>query len=520
MQSGRQFILAVALALAGVSTLWAQPPSTLAGKIEELMRRPEYKQARWGILIVDSKTGDKVYEHQADQLFVPASTTKLYSCAAALMALGADHRFRTPVRRRGEVLDGRLYGDLILDSQGDLTLGGRTNARGTMDFKDNDHIYANGSANGEVTTTNPLAGLEELAKQIADAGIKQVIGDVLVDDRLFEHARSSGSGPEVVSSIMVNDNCIDVIVHPAAVAGLTAKVEMRPATAYFQMDADVKTVEADKPINIEIVGTGPHSFKVRGQMPIRAKPLVRFFPVEEPARLARALFIEALRSRGVSVSAGMFEESAKPLPSREEVAKLPAIATLVSLPFSEVVKVTLKVSHNLYASTLPMLVAAHSGSRTLSQGLRAQGKLLSECGVDTATISFGGGAGGASADAVTPAASVQLLRGIRTRPEFPAFYAGLPILGVDGTLAEVVPANSPAKGKVHAKTGTLGWRDLMGGRDLLTSKALAGYLTTAKGRELTIAFYINNVPLPAEVTSVREGKMLGSLCELVYLNAP
>ena len=520
MQSGRRFILVVALSLVGVPTLWAQAPSALAGKIEELMHRPEYKQARWGILIVDSKTGDKVYEHQADQLFIPASTTKLYSCAAALMALGADHRFHTPVRRHGEVVDGRLYGDLILDAQGDPTLGGRTNAKGTMDFKDNDHIYANGGANGEVTATNPLAGLEELAKQVADAGIKQVTGDVLVDDRLFEHARSSGSGPDVVSAIMVNDNCMDVIVHPAAVAGLSAKVEMRPATAYYQMEADVKTVEADKPIIIDVIGTGPRSFKVRGQMPIRAKPLVRFFPVEDPARLARALLIEALRIRGVSVSAGIFEDPSKPLPSREEVAKLPAIATLVSLPFSEVVKVTLKVSHNLYASTLPLLVAVHSGGRTLSQGLRAQGKLLHECGVDSATISFGGGAGGASADAVTPAATVQLLRGMRTRPEFPALYAGLPILGMDGTLAEVVPANSPAKGKVHAKTGTLGWRDLMGSRDLLTSKALAGYLTTAKGRELTIAFFINNVPLPAGVTSVREGKMLGSLCELVYLNAP
>jgi serine-type D-Ala-D-Ala carboxypeptidase/endopeptidase (penicillin-binding protein 4) len=521
MRVSRWSELALIVLLGSAPTLWAQAPSSpLASKIEEVMQRPEYKHARWGILIVDSKNGETVYAHQADQLFIPASTTKLYSCAAALMALGADHRFKTPVRRRGDVLDGRLTGDLILEGQGDPTLGGRTNAQGQMDFKDNDHIYANGGAKGELTETNPLAGLESLAKQIADAGIKQVAGDVLVDDRLFEHAHSSGSGPDVVSSIMVNDNCIDVVVHPATVAGQPAKVQMRPETAYYQMDADVKTVEADKPVSIEVVGTGPHSFKVRGQMPIRPKPLVRIFPVEDPARVARALFIEVLRSKGIGVTASIFEDPSATLPSREEVAKLPVIATLVSPPFAEVVKVTLKVSHNLYASTLPMLVAAKNGNRSLALGLHTQGKLLRECGVDTSSISFGGGAGGANADAVTPTETVKLLRSFRNRPEYPALYAGLPILGVDGTLAEAVSADSPAKGKVRAKTGTLGWRDLMGGRDLLSSKALAGFMTTAKGRDLTIAFFVNAVPLPPGVTSVREGKMLGQLCELVYSNAP
>lgn len=521
MRLARCFGIAFTFFFATAVAAWAQPPDPqLKTKIDEIMRRPEYQHARWGLLIVDSKTGETLYAHNPEQLFIPASTTKLYSCAAALMALGADHRFKTPVRRRGEVRDGRLAGDLILEAQGDPTLGGRTNAQGSMEFKDNDHIYANGGVKGEVPNTEPLAGLNELAKQVADAGIKHVTGEILVDDRLFEHARSSGSGPDVVSSIMVNDNCIDVLVYPAAAAGQPARVQLRPQTAYYQMDADVQTVDTGRPVNIEITGTGPHAFKVRGQMPIRPQPLLRIFPVDDPAREARALFIEALRLRGVGVAAGLFQEPSASLPSREDVAKLPVVATLTSPPFAEVVKVTLKVSHNLYASTLPMLVAARHGERTLAQGLQAQGKLLKECGVDISSISFGGGAGGATADWVTPTETVKLLRSVRQRSEYAAFYAGLPILGVDGTLAEAVPANSPAKGKVRAKTGTLGWRDLMNARDLVTSKALAGYMTTAKGRELTIAFFINAVPLPPGVTSVREGKMLGHLCEVVYLNAP
>ena len=60
----------------------------------------------------------------------------------------------------------------------------------------------------------------------------------------------------------------------------------------------------------------------------------------------------------------------------------------------------------------------------------------------------------------------------------------------------------------------------MNDRQLLTSKALAGTMTTAKGRELTLAIYVNGVPLPKGVASSREGKAIGKLCEIIYVNAP
>jgi len=56
-------------------------------------------------------------------------------------------------------------------------------------------------------------------------------------------------------------------------------------------------------------------------------------------------------------------------------------------------------------------------------------------------------------------------------------------------------------------------------RRLLTSKALAGTLTTRGGRRLTFAFFVNNVPLPADVTTSREGRALGHLCEILHEHA-
>jgi D-alanyl-D-alanine carboxypeptidase/D-alanyl-D-alanine-endopeptidase (penicillin-binding protein 4) len=491
--------------------------SPLAAALEAVTNDAVHKHAHWGVLIVDAKTGEELYAQNPDQLFIPASTTKLYSCAAALIALGPDYRFETPVFARGSIANGRLNGNLILRATGDLTFGGRTDENGRMVYRDEDHIYAGGLGGG-LTATDPLAGLKDLARQIAAAGILQVHGDVLVDDRLWVKSTGSGSGPELITPIMVNDNLVDALVVPAAEAGQMAQVTMRPPTAYVQMDAQVETVAEGKPTRVDLHYAGPHAFSVRGQIARNAKPVLRIFAVDDPTAYARALFIETLRQQGVRVSASILAPAAGELPEQESYAKLKRVAAFTSPPFSEAIKVTLKVSHNLYASTLPLLLAAKHGKRTLAEGLQLQGKVLAELGVDTKSISFAGGAGGSRADAVTPRTTVQLLRAMAQRSEYPAFHAGLPILGVDGTLATSVAADSPVKGHVYAKTGTLSWRDLVNDRNLLTSKALAGMMTTASGRELVVCMFLNGLPLPKDVLPAREGKTLGRLCEIVYQN--
>ena len=202
----------------------AAPPDALAKKLEAVIDGPDYKHASWGILVVDAKTGETVYARNPDAMLAPASVTKLFSCAAALVAIGADAKQETCVFERGLTLKGTLRGDLILVASGDLMLGGR-GKDGKTHFKDKDHTYANGGfGDSELTDTDPLAGLNELAKQVKAAGITRVEGEVLIDDRLFARTRGSGSGPDAVTPIVVNDNVIDVTITPGAKAGDPAKV--------------------------------------------------------------------------------------------------------------------------------------------------------------------------------------------------------------------------------------------------------------------------------------------------------
>ena len=491
----------------------------LADRIGAVINAPEYREAHWGLLVVDAGTGKIVYEHNSGRLFAPASTTKLFSCTAALCALGPGHKFETPVYRRGSLTDGRLDGDLILVASGDLTLGGRTGKDGRMLFANGDHTYANGNLSARLPDTDPLAGLKALAKQVREAGIRKVTGEVLIDDRLFEPAQGSGSGPDRLTPILVNDNVVDIIITPATKAGEPATVRTRPEKHFLHMDARVRTVESSKGVRTTVRRAGPGRFTVRGQVPVGARPVVRIWPVEDPAAFARGLFIEALRREGIEVQAGPMRVPQASLPDRDSYGKLQRVAVFTSPPLSEAIKVTLKVSHNLYASTLPLLLAAKEGKRTLADGMRLERKILKDLGVDVSTISFGGGAGGARADMVTPRATVGLLRALSKRPEYEALKAGLPVLGVDGTLASYGKSGK-ALGKVRAKTGTLGWRDLLNDRSLLRSKALAGVMTTGKGRELMFAFFVNDVPLPRGTGSGRAGRTLARLCEIVYQHCP
>ncbi|MBS0264667.1 MAG: D-alanyl-D-alanine carboxypeptidase/D-alanyl-D-alanine-endopeptidase [Planctomycetes bacterium] len=514
---GRWLLIVTGFWMSLVSGVFAGDP--LNPEISRVIESGDFKTAQWGILVVDLASGQTVFELNADRLFAPASVTKLFSTAAALDTLGTDYQFETPIYRRGEVDPaGQLTGDLILVASGDFSLGGRTATDGRIAFTNSDHTYANGGISGELTATDPLAGLNELARQVAQSGIKRVQGDVWIDDRLFDKETSTGSGPRRLTPIMINDNLIDFTITPTE-PGQPAKVTWRPATALVPVDVHLQTVAAGGPLSVTFRNGSGHGIILSGKIPAGHKPVVRVFEVGDPAAFARSLLIEALGRAGVSVDASpLAERPLGTLPSRDEVARLTRVATLKSPPYFDSARLILKVSHNLHASTQPLLLAVRHGKSTLADGLRVQHDVLRRLGVDVDSISFGGGAGGSQADLVTPRATVQLLRHMATRPDAAAYKAALPILGVDGTLAEAVGPQSAARGKIYAKTGTYFVDNTLNGKFVLTSKALAGYMTTATNRELAFALFVNNVHLDKAADTGRVGKTLGRLCEVIHAN--
>ncbi|MDH6133519.1 D-alanyl-D-alanine carboxypeptidase [Kitasatospora sp. MAA4] len=105
--------------------------------------------------------------------------------SAAWHTLGPDYTFTTPVQAVGERVGSTFNGNLSLVAQGDLTMGGRTRADGSVDYTSFDHTYADSAPGAILTPEDPLAGIDQLAQQVHDAGITQVNGDVVVDARKF-----------------------------------------------------------------------------------------------------------------------------------------------------------------------------------------------------------------------------------------------------------------------------------------------------------------------------------------------
>lgn len=511
-------VLAVATVILFAPVLPAAD-AELARKLEAVMDAPEYKRAHWGALFVDAKTGETLYARAEHRLLAPASVTKLFSTAAALVAFGADHRFDTPVFAAGERTPaGVLKGDLVLVAQGDPAFGGRCRTDdGKLLFRNADHTYANsGLMASEVCDGDPLAALKGLATQVKAAGIAEVAGEVLIDDRLFARTRSTGSGPEAVSPMILNDNVIDVIVTPGDNPGDPTTVKTQPLSKLVNVDAAVETAGKQDAATVMWSQVAPGQFAVRGRVPAGGKPVVRILPVDDPVGFARSLFVEELRKAGVKVAAAVARPGPATLPPVSLYTTAKPVAVHTSAAFGEALKVTLKVSHNLYASGLPCLLAAKNGKTTLEDGLRVQRRLLRGLGVDVEDVAFGGGAGGSGVDFVTPRATVQLLQGLAKRKDWAEYKSWLPVLGVDGTLADAVGEDSPARGHVSAKTGTYVLIDTLNGRPFLKSKALAGVMTTKGGRELLFAVMVNDLPLPPGGAASRVGKVLGNLCEIVY----
>src|SRR5208282_3383697 len=99
----------------------------------------------------------------------------------------------------------------------------------------------------------------------------------------------------------------------------------------------------------------------KGSIPVDRGAFVDSYPVASPSRFAAALLTEALARKGVAVADRKFPT--KPTGDAFKGSYTPQnrLAEYVSARLREDVKITLKTSQNLHASSTPFLLGAILG---------------------------------------------------------------------------------------------------------------------------------------------------------------
>lgn len=499
----------------------AQQNSTLASAIQKVIDRPEYKHANFGIEFYALDTASVVYALNPDKLFVPASTTKILTEGALLANLGKDYRFHTRIFHTGKLNGkGRLKGDLILVAAGDPDLSNRIQPDGTLSFQDEDHSYG-----GPAVAGDPLKVIKELAQQVRAKGVRRIDGRVLIDTSLFPDGPREGGTNVVMSSIMVNDNVIDIVAKPGDQPGDSLVLVTSPQTGYAHFVNRATTTAPGTPLvfnDPEFTANpdGSVNIALSGSLPLGIPPQTVSIAVPSPALFAQWALRESLAAEGI-------ELKSPPILAQPDFPALTHLYTPenqfaehISPPLSEEIKVTLKVSQNLHAGMGLYLLGAIAGKDTvnpLKKGFALEHALLQQANLDLSGASQGDGAGGDWADLFSPDFMCHYLAYWTTRPDYDVFSRALPVLGKDGTLVKIQKDN-PAAGHVFAKTGTFDSEDRLNARGMLNGKGLAGYVITKSGRKLAFAAYVNHVALSLdpEAAQAVAGQALGEIAAAAY----
>lgn len=191
---------------------------------------------------------------------------------------------------------------------------------------------------------------------------------------------------------------------------------------------------------------------------------------------------QALQARGVRVAQGVGDSVAP-----NDTVRQDTLFVYRSVPLREILPALLKPSQNQIAEIFLRTVGLErTGIGSADSGLAVVKRQLTTWGVPHDGYVLHDGSGLSRADLVSNETLVRVLDEMRTNPDFPAYYAALPIAGVDGTIRSRMKGTA-ATGNVHAKTGSLGW-----------VRSLSGYVTDANGRQLIFSTLANKWTTPSD----------------------
>lgn len=453
----KQCIWLLSLILILSNACYAKVSPELKAKITRMIKS-NLPDASVGVTVQDVTTGDIIYDYHGAKNFLPASTLKLFTAAAALKTLGPAYRFETALYYQpGIIRHGVYQGDLALKFSGDPSL--------------------------------QLATIYSLLQQLSDKHIENIQGNLIIDDSIFTGPLWAlgwtwDSTPwyhaAPVAAIIIDKNQFGVTLIPSPKVGgkVNARLDIEyPGSRFITMVSDIRAVtyeDSETLCQLVVNVDDKNNVQLGGCWPLGVEPTHLRLAIKDPRLQATQLINEALEKLDIKLHGKIVF-----MPVTNNMVKL---AHHSSDPLYILLKPILSGSNNLYAESLMKTMGASVyGAGSFKTGSAAVQKVLSDLtGMDFKTARVLDGSGESRYNLITPHHLAGLLFSMQKEPQLAThFRNALSISGVDGTLHKRFVKKMMAQ--VQAKTGTING-----------VSTLAGYFTTNSKRDVIVAIMINH----------------------------
>ena len=387
----------------------------------------------------------------------PASVFKLATTSAALETLGPAWTWKTGVYVTGSVRKGVLDGSVAIVGGGDPSL--------------------------------LMERVWLLLRQLRDAGVRDIHGDIVLDHTAFAPSERSAADFDNAPSepynvlpdaLLMNYRAVTLSFLPDPPAQV-AHVSAEPKLAGLAIDATVPLSKAacdDWRGGLELTADDAAHWRFAGAYPARCGarnwPLAYPDPARYETRLVEALWREAGGRISGKVRNGALPEGARPL------------FTFESPQLAQIVRDINKYSNNTMAEQLFLTLAANAPAAPSAAASGAGAEqaravlvqwLHDRLGAAADGIVVVNGSGLARETRISARTLAQLLQSDWNSPIMPELVSSLPINGIDGTLRR----STAIAGRAHLKTGSM--------RDVV---AVAGFVQADSGRRYILVAVIND----------------------------
>ncbi len=423
----------------------AQPvQERLAKAMEKLQTDSQMKHAIVGFSVVNSQTGQKVFEVNSQTGLAPASCQKIITSAAAMEILGPSYRYQTILGYDGKINEGKLDGNLYVIGSGDPSLGS----------------WRYDSTKENMVLNNWVTAIKQKGIQRIDGDLVGYTGklepDILPGGWIWDDIGNYyGAG---VSALNWRENQYDLVLQSGSNVGdKVSIVTMKPEP--YGINLECRLLSAAK-------GTGDNAYiylppnatngYVKGTIPVDEKSFTISGSFPDPSLQVLSTLNDQLKDGKAKFFYNWTETKAP---------NFTPIYTQYSPTLDSLNYWFMKKSINLYGEALVKTIAYEkTGKGSTEKGVDQVKKFWKEQGIEPSALHIIDGSGLSPQNRVTTDALVKVLQYARTRPWFHFYEDALPVFN-----------------QMKLKSGTIGG-----------AKSFAGYHTSKEGITYTVAIIINN----------------------------